>query len=92
MPSVQEALLRLELVRLGGPDLRLYESQEYVSRAERKVRRLKKIITRCHIAEVMPTMQFIVALRRIDETFPDDGGWEGLNSLVACRHVLNPEG
>jgi len=31
------------------------------------------------------------ALQLIEEVYPDDGGRAGINSLVACHHVINPE-
>jgi hypothetical protein len=92
MPAVREALLRVgacptRWTHYAG----LYQDQGYVSRSERKVRRMKKMVKRCRLSEVMLNQQFTVELQKIEETYPDDGGRKGLNSLVACHHVLNPE-
>lgn len=92
MPQVREALLEVKACPTRwAPFTQLYQRQEYRDKAERKVRKMKKLIKRRTISEVMLNHEFIAALQRIEQLYPDDGGRQGLNSLVACHHVIYPE-
>jgi hypothetical protein len=92
-PEAREALLRVRAYPARWTSyLPLYQDAEYRSKSEKKIRKLKNMIKRTTIGEVMMNQRFIEALRRIEATYPDDGDRKGINSLVACHHVLNPEG
>jgi len=72
------------------PYSELYRSQAYREKAARKVRVMKKMIKRHAMAELLMNQHFTNALNQIEQVYPDDGGRTGLNSLVACHHVINP--
>ena len=92
MPDVRRALLEVgALPTRWTAYSELYQNAEYRMKAQKKVRKLKNMIKKCTLNEVMMNLQYITALQNVERNYPDDGGRAGLNSLVACDHVLNPE-
>jgi len=91
MPAARQALLDTRTYPIRcTPYAELYQSQVYREKAAKKVRLMKKMVKKCTVAEVMLNQQFTTALNLIEQVYPDDGGRTGLNSLVACHHVLKP--
>ena len=89
LPQVREALLRVESIprrrtRYSG----LYESEEYRSKAQLKLRFVKNLIRTVHLRPLMMSVAFVRSLERVEETYPDDGGRKGLNSLIALHNIL----
>jgi len=92
MPAVRQALLDAQTYPTRWtPYMELYQCRVYRAKAAKKVRKMKNMIKRCALAEVVLTQQFSTALNQIEAIYPDGGGRAGLNSLVACHHVLKPE-
>ncbi len=91
MPAAKQALLNARsFPTRWTPYSELYRSQAYREKAARKVRVMKKMIKRHAMAELLMNQHFTNALNQIEQVYPDDGGRTGLNSLVACHHVINP--
>jgi len=91
MPAARQALLDARsFPTRWTPYSELYRSQVYREKAARKVRVMKKMIKRHAMAELLMNQHFTTALNQIEQVYPDDGGRTGLNSLVACHHVINP--
>jgi len=91
MPAAKQALLDASsFPARWTPYSELYRSQVYREKAARKVRVMKKMIKRHAMAELLMNQHFTTALNQIEQVYPDDGGRTGLNSLVACHHVINP--
>jgi hypothetical protein len=65
--------------------MELYQCQVYKAKADKMVRKMKNLIKRCALAEVMLNQQFAAALNQIEELYPDDGGRDGLNQRVEAR-------
>ncbi len=92
MPAIREALLEVQpLPNRWTSYIKLYQCQRFKDKEQKKVKKLKKMIKRCALSEVMLNQQFITALQQIEATYPNDGGRVGINPLVACHHVINPE-
>lgn len=91
MPAARQALLdtRSSPIR-WTPYAELDQSRVYREKAAKKVRMMKKMVKKFTVAEVMLNQRFTTALNQIEQIYPDDGGRTGLNSLVACHHVLKP--
>ena len=91
MPAAKQALLDARsFPTRWTPYSELYRSQVYREKAAKKVRVMKKMIKRHTMAELLMNQHFTTALNQIEQVYPDDGGRTGLNSLVACHHVINP--
>lgn len=91
MPAAKQALLDAQsFPTRWTPYSELYRSQVYREKAARKVRVMKKMIKRHTMDELLMNQHFTTALNQIEQVYPDDGGRTGLNSLVACHHVINP--
>ena len=91
MPAAKQALLDARsFPTRWTPYSELYRPQVYREKAARKVRVMKKMIKRHTMAELLMNQHFTTALNQIEQVYPDDGGRTGLNSLVACHHVINP--
>jgi hypothetical protein len=92
MPAIREALLEVQpFPNRWTSYIELYQCQRYKDKIQKKVKKLKKMIKRCALSEVMLNQQFVAALQQIQATYPDDGGRVGIHPLVACHHVINPE-
>ncbi len=86
MPAVMQALLNVQTYPTRWtPYMELYQCQVYKAKADKKVRKMKNLIKRCALAEVMLNQQFAAALNQIEELYPDDGGRAGLNQRVEAR-------
>jgi hypothetical protein len=91
MPAARQALLDTRTCPIRWTLYsELYQSRSYREKAAKKVRMAKRMIKKVTVAEVMMTQQFTAALNQIELNYPDDGGRTGLNSLVACHHVIKP--
>ncbi len=89
LPQVREALLRVEsLPRRWTRYSGLYESEEYRIKAQLKLRFVKNLIRTVHLRPLMMSVAFVRSLERVEETYPDDGGRKGLNSLIALHNIL----
>ncbi len=92
LPRVCDALLRVETFpRCWTEYCGLYENEDYRSKAKLKVRFVKKLIRTVHLGPLMMSPDFIQSLQRVELTYPDDGGREGLNSLVAMHNVIKDQ-
>jgi hypothetical protein len=89
LPQVREALLRVEsLPRRWTRYSGLYESEEYRTKAQLKLRFIKNLVRTVHLRPLMMSVAFVRSLERVEETYPDDGGRKGLNSLIALHNIL----
>jgi hypothetical protein len=50
---------------------------------------MKNEIKKNRLAEIIAHPSFVTTLETIRETYPDDGGRQYINSLVACHSILN---
>jgi hypothetical protein len=66
----------------------LYENEDYRSKAKLKIRFAKKLIRTVNLRPLMMSLAFVRSLERVELTYPDDGGREGLNSLVAMHNII----
>jgi hypothetical protein len=69
----------------------LYLNQRYRENAEKKVRLMKEEVRKNFISEILLNPEFPDILDDIRETYPDDGGRNFINSLVACHIILTPD-
>ena len=89
LPQVREALLRVEsLPRRWTSYSGLYESEEYRSKAQLKLRFVKNLVRTVRLRPLMMSVAFVRSLERVEETYPDDGGRKGLNSLIALHNII----
>lgn len=85
-------LLRVEAVPQRETEYSsLYLNQRYSENAEKKVRLMKEEIKKNLISEILLNPEFPDILDDIRETYPDDGGRNFINSLVACHIILTPD-
>jgi hypothetical protein len=88
----REALLNVEaLPRRETSYSSLYLSPGYCLKAEKKVKLMKEELKKNRLSEIMNDPEFATVLRQIQEIYPDDGGRQYINCLVACHDILNPE-
>jgi len=66
----------------------LYLRAEYRSKAKLKVRFAKKLIKTTRLEPMMAGPNLVESLNRVVSTYPDDGGREGINLLVAIHNVI----
>jgi len=66
----------------------LYQRVEYRSKAKRKVRFAKRLVKSARLEPLMTGPNFVASLNRVQTTYPDDGGREGINLLVAIHNVI----
>ena len=89
LPQVREALLRVEsLPRRWTRYSSLYECVEFRRKAQLKLRFVKNLVRTVHLRPLMMSVAFVRSLERVEETYPDDGGRKGLNSLIALHNIL----
>lgn len=92
MREVKSALLRVEaLPNRETFYSSLYNNEEYCEKSKRKVRKMKKQLKGVRLISVLTHPEFIGALRRVERVYPDDGGRQYINTLMACHHILSPE-
>jgi len=66
----------------------LYQRAEYRSKAKRKVRFAKRLVKTARLEPLMTSPNLVASLNRVQLTYPDDGGREGINLLVAIHNVI----
>jgi len=66
----------------------LYQRAEYRSKAKLKVRFAKKLVKSVRLEQLMAGPSLVESLNRVESTYPDDGGREGINLLVAIHNVV----
>jgi hypothetical protein len=66
----------------------LYQRAEYRLKAKLKVRFAKKLLKSVRLEPLMSGSNFIESLNRVESTYPDDGGREGINLLVAIHNIV----
>jgi len=66
----------------------LYQRAEYRSKAKLKVRFAKKLVKSVRLEPLMAGSSLVESLNRVESTYPDDGGREGINLLVAIHNVI----
>ena len=66
----------------------LYQRAEYRLKAKLKVRFAKKLVKSTRLEPLMSGPNFNEALTRVESTYPDDGGREGINLLVAVHNLV----
>jgi len=66
----------------------LYQRAEYRLKAKLKVRFAKKLVKSTRLEPLMSGPNFNEALNRVESTYPDDGGREGINLLVAVHNLV----
>jgi len=66
----------------------LYQRAEYRSKAKLKVRFAKRLVRTVRLEPLITSPNLIASLDRVQSTYPDDGGREGINLLVAIHNVI----
>ncbi len=66
----------------------LYQRAEYRLKSKLKVRFAKKLLKSIRLEPLMAGPNFNEALNRVESTYPDDGGREGINLLVAIHNIV----
>ena len=69
----------------------LYLDRRYRENAEKKVRMMKEEVKKNFISEILLNPEFPDILNDLREVYPDDGGRNFINSLVACHIILAPD-
>jgi hypothetical protein len=88
----RNVLLQVEAIPQREADFSsLYLNQRYRENAEKKVRLMKEEVRKNFISEILLNPEFPDILDDIRETYPDDGGRNFINSLVACHIILTPD-
>jgi len=67
----------------------LYQREEYRLKAKLKVRYAKKLLKSVRLEPLMAGPNLVENLNRVESTYPDDGGREGINLLVAIHNTIN---
>ncbi len=89
LPQVRDALMQVEPVpRRWTEYSSLYEGEDYRSKAKLKVRFVKNLIRTIRLRPLLMSLAFVRSLERVELTYPDDGGREGLNSLIALHNII----
>jgi len=89
LPQVRDVLMQVESSpRRWTEYSELYQRAEYRSKAKLKVRLAKKLARTVHLGPMMTSPSFIQSLQRVESTYPDDGGRDGINTLVAIHNVI----
>jgi len=81
----QERALTLELMDVLTD---IDQRAEYRLKAKLKVRFAKKLVKSTRLEPLMSGPNFNEALNRVESTYPDDGGREGINLLVAVHNLV----
>jgi hypothetical protein len=92
LPQVRDALMQVESSPSRWTEYsELYQHADYRAKAKLKVRLAKKLVKTVHLGPMMTSQSFVQALQRVESTYPDDGGRDGLNSLVAIHNVIKSD-
>ena len=70
--------------------LERYQDPRYRRNTIKKLKCLKKFVKSVNMDEVMRNPHYLTTLNRIRETYPDHGGREFLNELIAVYCLYNP--
>jgi len=66
----------------------LYQRAEYRLKAKLKVRFAKKLLRSVRLEPLMAGPNLVESLNRVESTYPDDGGRDGINLLVAIHNIV----
>ena len=92
MEGVKNVLLRVEAIpQRETAYSALYNNARYCKKSEKKVRLMKNVIKKVQLSDVFLHPNFVAQLRNIERIYPDDGGRNYINTLVACYEVIKPE-
>ena len=92
MEGVKNVLLRVEAIpQRETAYSALYNNERYCKKSEKKVRLMKNVIKKVQLSDVFSHRNFVAQLRNIERIYPDDGGRNYINTLVACYEVIKPE-
>jgi hypothetical protein len=87
--QVRGTLMQVESIpRRYAEYSELYQREEYRSKAKLKVRFAKRLVKAVRLEPMMAGPNIIASLDRVQSTYPDDGGREGINLLVAIHNVI----
>jgi hypothetical protein len=88
--GVRQVLLQVEAIPTRPTAYsELYGKEWYCAKSEKKCKKMKNEIKKNRLAEIIAHPSFVTTLETIRETYPDDGGRQYINSLVACHSILN---
>ena len=86
---VRDTLMQVDPIpRRNTEYSELYQRAEYRSKAKLKVRFAKRLVRSVQLEPMMTGPSLIASLDRVQSTYPDDGGREGINLLVAIHNVI----
>ena len=91
------ATLKARLLNASGTPTRiceyleLYQDLQYRRNVRKKMVRMKNCVKSSRVSIVLRNPNFLDNLRRIQDTYPDHGGRQFLNELVAFYCTLNNE-
>jgi len=89
LASVRDTLTRVDPIpRRFTEYSELYQRAEYRSKAKLKVRFAKNLIKSVRLEPLMAGPNLVESLNRVVSTYPDDGGREGINLLVAIHNII----
>jgi hypothetical protein len=87
--QVRDTLLQVDSIpRRYTEYSELYQRAEYRSKAKLKVRFAKRLVKTSRLEPLMTSPNLVTSLDRLQSTYPDDGGREGINLLVAIHNVI----
>jgi len=87
--QVRDTLLQVDSIPRRHTDYsELYQRAEYRSKAKLKVRFAKKLLKSVRLEPLMAGPSLVQSLNRVETTYPDDGGRDGINLLVAIHNVI----
>jgi len=89
LPQVRDTLMQVDsFPRRYTEYSELYQRVEYRTKAKLKVRFAKKLVKSVRLGPLMTGPSFAQSLNRVESTYPDDGGRDGINLLVAIHNVV----
>jgi len=89
LAQVRDTLLQVDSIpRRYTEYSELYQRAEYRSKAKLKVRFAKKLVKSVRLEPLMAGPSLVQSLNRVESTYPDDGGRDGINLLVAIHNVI----
>ncbi len=89
LASTRDTLKRVDPIpRRHTEYSELYQRNEYRSKAKLKVRFAKNLIKSIRLEPLMAGPNLVESLNRVVATYPDDGGREGINLLVAIHNII----
>jgi len=89
LASTRDTLKRVDPIpRRHTEYSELYQRNEYRSKAKLKVRFAKNLIKSIRLESLMAGPNLVESLNRVVATYPDDGGREGINLLVAIHNII----